>query len=52
MPEALRQICMTLQLAQPDMGRNGTITKLTLQEIELGTSNPTIDTVQVLLQPF
>ena len=52
LPEALKQIRTTLHLTLPEMARVGRITKLTLQKIEAGTSNPTIDTVQGLLRPF
>jgi DNA-binding XRE family transcriptional regulator len=50
--EALKQIRTTLHLTQSEMARVGRITKLTLQKIEAGTTNPTIGTVQGLLRPF
>lgn len=52
LPEALKKIRTTLHLTLPEMARVGRITKLTLQKIEAGASNPTIDTVQGLLRPF
>jgi DNA-binding XRE family transcriptional regulator len=52
LPEALKQIRTTLHLTQSEMARVGKISKLTLQKIEAGTTNPTIDTVQGLLRPF
>ncbi|MGL6222624.1 MAG: helix-turn-helix domain-containing protein [Steroidobacteraceae bacterium] len=52
LPEALKQIRTKLHLTQPEMARVGRISKLTLQKIEAGASNPTIDTVQGLLRPF
>jgi DNA-binding XRE family transcriptional regulator len=51
-PEALKKIRTTLHLTQSEMARVGRITKLTLQKIEAGSTNPTIDTVQGLLRPF
>jgi DNA-binding phage protein len=34
------------------MARVGKVTTLTLQKIESGASNPTLDTVEGLLRPF
>ena len=52
LPEALKQIRVTLRLTQREMARVGKVTTLTLQKIESGASNPTLDTVEGLLRPF